>query len=252
MCIGHKVRRNILLTIKYDGTDFCGWQRQPAVPTVQGELEKCLSILCGMPVELSGTSRTDAGVHALGQRAGFSGEFAIPVENIRKAANDMLPASIAVVDVCEMPEDFHARFDARGKKYIYRMNDSGEKDPFRRDYCYFVRRPLDTEAMIKAACYIRGKHDFVCFQAAGGQERKTTVRTVTDLAVVRTGADIDIEITGDGFLYNMVRIIAGTLADVGHGRFRPEEVGDMIESRDRRRAGHTAPPQGLYLAEIYY
>jgi len=246
------MKRNILLTIAYDGTDYCGWQRQPKVKTVQGTIEECLGELLGMPIEIIGTSRTDAGVHAMGQCAGFSGDFAIPTENIKKALNDMLPESIAIKRVCERPENFHARFDAKGKRYFYFLNDSGEKNPFGRNYCYYYNWPLDENAMNEAAHYIKGKHDFACFQASGGQIRKTTVRTVDDIFVERKKHDIKIEVSGNGFLYNMVRIIAGTLAEVGRGKIEPEELKDIIDSKDRTRAGHTAPPQGLYLKEIYY
>ena len=256
------MERNILLTIEYDGADFSGWQRQPGVRTVQGQLEQVLSKVCGMEIKLNGTSRTDAGVHALGQRASFKGEFGIPTDRIMLAVNNLLSGGIhargRISDVCirevrEMPGDFHARFDAKGKKYRYIIKNSGKIDVFARSYCYQVKMPLDIEAMRKAAPLIVGTHDFACFQAAGGNPRETTVRTVYSLEIFkRDDGDIAIEITGDGFLYNMVRIIAGTLVEVGLGKKKPQEVEDVIESRDRRRAGHTAPPEGLYLVEIYY
>ena len=252
-------QRNILLTIEYDGSNFCGWQRQPGKRTVQGELERVLSILCACEVKLNGTSRTDAGVHALGQRASFCGEFGIPTDRIPRAANNLLAGSmnnmqvgdVRILKAEEVAEDFHARFDAEGKKYIYRINNSGAADVFRRNYEYFVERPLDLAAMQKAAEYIVGKHDFACFQAAGGQPRKTTVRTIYSLDIAGAGG-FEISVVGDGFLYNMVRIITGTLVDVGLGKIEPDALPEIIESRDRQRAGHTAPPQGLYLAEIYY
>ena len=284
--------RNILLKIKYDGTEFCGWQRQPDVPTVQGEVERVLSILCAEDIEINGTSRTDAGVHAFGQEASFLGEFAIPTENILRAANNLLNPAVQITEVTEMPLGFHARFDSKGKTYCYKIYNGREKNPFLRNYCYFVDRKLDFEAMNEAAKYIVGTHDFKCFQAAGGQERETTVRTVSSLKLScnegfdegeqrtqnplsQVGYDMDdnfvseedhtlkddrwftpknivMEITGDGFLYNMVRIITGTLVDVGLGKLKPEDVKDIISSCDRTRAGHTAPPQGLYLKEIYY
>lgn len=249
--------RNILLTIKYDGTDFSGWQRQPTVPTVQEELERVLSVLCADDIEINGTSRTDAGVHALGQRANFLGEFAIPTENIKFAANNMLNPAVQITEVKEMPLGFHARFDCIGKTYEYRIHNGSEKDPFLRNCCYFVRKPLDIEKMREAASHIVGKHDFKCFQASGSEERKTTVRTVSALEIKAAEdengeTDIRIQVTGDGFLYNMVRIIAGTLVDVGLGRLKPDYIKEIIESLDRKNAGHTAPPQGLYLKEIYY
>ena len=253
--------RNILLTIEYDGTCFYGWQRQPHARTVQGELEKVLSKVCGIPVKINGTSRTDAGVHALGQQASFKGTFGIPTDRLKMAVNNMLSggkqsrekcSDVRIKDVKEMPEDFHARFDSKGKKYRYLISCADEPDIFRRNYCYQVKEELDTEAMKKAAGYIAGTHDFACFQSAGGNVRETTVRTVYSLDIKEDGKDISIEIAGDGFLYNMVRIITGTLVEVGKGRKKPEELKDIIESRDRTKAGHTAPAEGLYLVEVYY
>lgn len=284
--------RNILLKIKYDGTNFSGWQRQPNVPTVQGEVERVLSILCADDIQINGTSRTDAGVHAFGQQASFLGEFAIPTENIMRAANNLLDPAVQIIEVTQVPLGFHARFDCKGKTYRYKIHNGREKNPFLRNYCYFVDKELDFDAMQEAAKYIVGTHDFKCFEAAGGQERETTVRTVTDLklscsdsvniarcgkeeSIDKIGSQMDenfvggedftikdekwfeprdmyIEITGDGFLYNMVRIITGTLVDVGLGKIKPDEVKEIIKSRDRQRAGHTAPAQGLYLQEIYY
>lgn len=256
------MERNILLTIEYDGTNFSGWQRQPGVRTVQGELEQVLSKVCGGEVRLNGTSRTDAGVHALGQRASFKGEFGIPTDRIMLAANNLLCggmnargrcSDVRLSEVREMPEDFHARFDAKGKKYRYIIRNNAEMDVFRRNYCYQVKPPLDLAAMREAAALIAGTHDFACFQSAGGNPRETTVRTVYSLEVLKgQDDDIVIEITGDGFLYNMVRIIAGTLVEAGQGKIRPQEISAIIESKERQRAGHTAPPEGLYLVEIYY
>lgn len=261
------MERNILLKIAYDGTDFCGWQRQPNVPTVQGEIERVLSILCSKDIVVNGTSRTDAGVHAFGQQASFSGEFSIPTGNIMRAANNLLNPAVQIVEVSEKPMDFHARFDSKGKTYVYKIHNGRTKNPFLRNSCYFVDRKLDVDAMKKAAEFIVGTHDFKCFEAAGGQPRETTVRTVSELKVIATepafenridderwfpSTDVTIEITGDGFLYNMVRIITGTLVEVGLGKIKAEALKDIIASTDRTKAGHTAPPQGLYLKEIYY
>ncbi|MEA4923323.1 MAG: tRNA pseudouridine(38-40) synthase TruA [Eubacteriaceae bacterium] len=251
------MERNLLLTISYDGTPFSGWQRQPGRSTVQGEIEKALSVLCAAQVKVDGTSRTDAGVHALGQRAGFSGGFAIPTGNIKFALNNLLPGSIRIKKVEEKPEGFHARYDCKGKKYIYKIINSKEKDPFMRNFCYYVGDDLDAAAMRKAAEYIKGEHDFKCFQAAGGKKLETTVRTVTDIEIkeydkCEHGREIEIHVSGDGFLYNMVRIIAGTLVDVGRGKIDPDGTKKIIEGRDRGNAGHTAPAGGLYLAEVYY
>ncbi len=243
--------RNILLTIEYDGTGFSGWQIQPNAPTIQGEVQRVLGIICGCPVTVDGASRTDAGVHALGQRATFSGVFGIPTENMMRAANNLMDDSIRIKEVQEVPKGFHARFDAKGKKYIYHIvNES--LNPFGRYRSYYVERHLNIEAMKEGAKYVAGTHDFKAFQAAGGYERETTVRTVRTIGIDARGTDITMEIVGDGFLYNMVRIIAGTLVDIGLGRMLPGDMGSIIAGKERRHAGHTAPPQGLYLAEVYY
>ena len=256
------MERNILLTIQYDGTNFSGWQRQPSVRTVQGEIESVLSKLCAMPVQINGTSRTDAGVHALGQRASFKGDFGIPTERIQRAANNMLAATVGtpkqcsdvrIIKVEEMPEDFHARFDCEGKTYRYVVKHGCEADVFQRNYAYQLGEKLDVEAMQEGAKQIVGTHDFACFQAAGGTPRETTVRTIFDLQILeRDEETLWIEVTGDGFLYNMVRIIVGTLVEIGQGKRAVASVADTIKSADRRNAGHTAPAEGLYLKEIYY
>ena len=246
------MERNILLTIEYDGTNFSGWQRQPGIRTVQGTLENILSKVCGEQILLEGT----------------------PVEKIPFAVNNiagdtMRDGDVKIVCAEEVAENFHARFDSKGKKYIYRIRNSVEMSVFLRNYRYRIWRELNVNLMRKAASYIAGTHDFACFQAAGGTVRQSTVRTVHNLKItenfsdsteksyLRGGADfdardIDIEITGDGFLYNMVRIIAGTLVEVGLGKIDPDEVKNIIESGNRSLAGHTAPPQGLFLVEIYY
>jgi tRNA pseudouridine38-40 synthase len=273
------MERNILLTIEYDGSGFSGWQRQPGVRTVQGELEQALSHVMGQPVVIHGTSRTDAGVHALGQQASFRGEFGIPTERIQQAVNNLLAGrgggigkigrvgDVGVTQVREMPMDFHARFDAKGKLYRYVIGNSGQMDLFRRRYAYQIGERLDVDAMAAAAEHIVGTHDFASFQASGSTERETTVRTIHSLTVRRRQADgrlgchsyaegmeddILIEIAGDGFLYNMVRIITGTLVEVGLGKRQPEEVAGIVAGCDRRLAGHTAPPQGLYLVKVFY
>lgn len=255
------MERNILMTIEYDGSGFHGWQRQPEVRTVQGELERVLTRVCGVSIAVNGTSRTDAGVHALGQRASFKGDFGIPTDRLMLAANNLLAGGmnsqrgvgdVRIIAAEEMPDDFHARFSSRGKMYRYIIRNCPDVDIFQRNYCYQVRQPLDLQAMTEAAAYIEGTHDFKCFQAAGGQEKETTVRTVHSLIIRRENKNVIIEVSGDGFLYNMVRIIVGTLTEVGLGKKRPEDVRKIIESKDRQKAGHTAPAEGLYLVEVYY
>ena len=255
------MEKNILLTIEYDGANFFGWQKQPDRRTVQGELERALSSVCGSEIKIDGTSRTDAGVHALAQRATFKGEIKIPTDKIAVATNNMLVggknALGAVGDVRikvaeEVPHYFHARFDAKGKKYIYKIGTSKERDIFKRNYLYQIAESLDIATMKEAAQHIVGTHDFRCFQAAGGEE-KPTVRTIHDLKIIKAEKqEIHIEVTGDGFLYNMVRIMSGTLIEVGLGKLDPKIIPIIIESQDRQHAGHTAPPQGLYLIEVYF
>lgn len=258
--------KNILLTIEYDGTSFSGWQRQPGKRTVQGELERVLSIICRCPIQVNGTSRTDAGVHALGQRASFQGEFGIPTEKLMLAANNILAGGMnsigkigdmKILSAVDVPENFHARFDAKGKKYVYKILNCQETQIFSRNQYYQVTKNLDLQAMKDAAAYIVGTHDFKCFQAAGGEEKKTTVRTIYSLNIIEEKTEAGqrtllLEVKGDGFLYNMVRIITGTLVDVGLGKISPKTLPEIIACRERQRAGHTAPPQGLYLAKVYY
>ncbi len=258
--------KNILLTVAYDGTGFSGWQRQPGSRTVCGTLEEQLSDLLKRPVKLDGTSRTDAGVHALAQRASFKAVCPVPTEKLAKVLNDRLAkdrlegvSDVRVLEAKEMPEGFHARFSSKGKRYIYRILNSPERDIFKRNYFYQISENLDLEAMRAAAAHIVGEHDFACFMSSGSTPQESTVRTVYRLAVDELPADgpadareIRITIEGNGFLYNMVRIITGTLVEAGKGRRAPESVREAIESKDRSKAGHTAPPQGLYLAEIFY
>ena len=244
--------KHLLLTITYDGTGFHGWQRQPGQRTVQGELERVLSILCRDEITIAGASRTDAGVHAYGQRAGFSGEFGIPVEKIAYAANRLMDKDVRILEVVEVSEEFHPRFDAKGKTYLYKIRNCQEPDVMLRNFHYHVEKPLDIAAMQEAATYLVGEQDFRSFLAAGGKEPETTIRRITRAECYLEDADIVFEVTGSGFLYNMVRIITGTLVEIGLGKRAPAEMKTIIESRDRRRAGHTAPPQGLYLKEVYY
>lgn len=255
------MEKNILLTISYDGTDFHGWQRQPEIKTVQGHLEKVLGRLFREDIILNGTSRTDAGVHALGQRASFKADISIPTDRIARVANNALAgcekgsfaiSPVRILKAEEKPADFHARFDSLGKKYIYKIRNTGDIDVFQRNYVYHVADKLNTAEMRKAAAAIAGTHDFKSFEASGGTERETTVRTVYSLDIIERAADIELHVSGDGFLYNMVRIIAGTLTEVGLGKLKSSDIPGIIEARDRSGAGHTAPPYGLYLAEVYY
>lgn len=256
--------KNILLTIEYDGTNYSGWQYQPERPTVQGRLEEVLSILCKQKITIHGTSRTDAGVHALGQRATFKGSFGIPVEKIPLAANHLLagdrrfsPGDIRIVEAKEADSEFHPRFNALGKKYIYKIYNEREPDIFLRNYCYHVEKPLDIESMRAGAANFMGDRDFRSFMSAGGNEPESTVRTIYSAKwyqrpIKGCNNFLEFEIIGNGFLYNMVRIIVGTLVDIGLGKIATGAMPEIITSVNRQKAGHTAPPQGLYLAEVYF
>ena len=262
-------KKNIFLVVEYDGTNFCGWQRQPQVRTAQGLLEEVLSEVCRMPIQVDGVSRTDAGVHALCQCVTFQGDFGIPADRIPAAVNGRLRgrssavsrnSDLRVISACQVPDGFHARYDSRGKRYRYRIHCGGYS-VFSRNYCWHIMGNPDIEKMRRAAEYIRGRHDFKCFEAAGSNPRETTVRTIWDLEIkedIKEGSGLDserdivIEVSGDGFLYNMVRIIVGTLIEVGLERRTSESVRTAIENRDRSLAGVTAPPQGLCLAEVFY
>lgn len=245
--------RKVLFTIAYDGTNFFGWQIQkdPDVRTVQGETEKALSRLFKTDIAVTGASRTDRGVHALGQRATIEVDTTMPTENMPSAINSVLPMDIAVVKAEDVAEGFHPRFDAKNKTYIYTIYNSRLRNPLYRNTSELVRWQLDIDKMKKAAGSFIGTHDFkgFCFS---GNSSKTTVRTIYSLDVNRDGDFIKITVNGNGFLYNMVRIIAGTLIQVGAGKIDPESMADIIASGDRARAGHTAGPSGLYLKNIEY
>jgi tRNA pseudouridine38-40 synthase len=246
-----RIVKNVKLTIEYDGTRFHGWQRQDHHRTIQEEIEKALEKVMKKRIMIHGSGRTDSGVHGLGQVASFKGEFTIPIEKIPQAVNGLLPDDVAIQDAIEVDTGFHARYSARGKKYIYKIYNSPLRSPLHRNYAYFVSHPLDIDAIQKATSYFIGEHDFKGFMASGSSV-KDTVRRIDSLNVYREQEMLTIEVKGNGFLYNMVRIIAGTLVDVGKGRIPQEQIPDIITSGDRIRAGHTAPPQGLYLAEVYY
>ena len=254
--------QNVLIKIEYDGTNFSGWQIQPDARTVQGEIEHVLKYIAGEDVHIHGTSRTDSGVHALGQCATFDWNCNMPVEKLAEVMNRRFgaggegrsgaPGDIRIISAEVVPADFHARYSCKGKTYRYIIDKTG--DIFRRNQAlqYPGADEFDIEAMRKAAEHIVGTHDFKCFETAGGTPRETTVRTISSLEISEDAESVIIEVTGDGFLYNMVRISTGTLIEAGAGKRTPESVRDAIESKDRSKAGFTAAPQGLYLKEIYF
>jgi len=245
--------RNIRLTIEYDGTNYCGWQVQENGPTIQGSVEKALLAVTGEKITINGSGRTDAGVHARGQVGNFTTCSTIPGEKFAYALNNKLPRDIVIKESAEAPEDFHARFSAIGKKYSYLIYNSKFPSALLRNYAYHVNycERLDIGRIEKAAEAFIGTYDFSGFMAAGSIV-KNTVRTIYELSIVKEGELLRFDFKGNGFLYNMVRIITGTLLYAGIGRINPEEMKDIIESRDRERAGITAPPNGLYLEEVYY
>lgn len=240
-----------LLRVAYDGTDYCGWQVQPDKPTVEGELNRALTRLFGTQVEVIGASRTDSGVHSMGNVAVFDCETTIPAEKIKYALNNLLPDDIVVRESCVVDDDFHPRHHDCKKTYVYRILNSELPDPNRRRNTWFCRGRLDVDAMRQAAGYIVGEHDFSCFMASGSQV-KDTVRRIYSLDIKNDGDVIEIIIKGNGFLYNMVRIIAGTLVAVGRGQLSAQRLEWIIDSHDRKNAGQTAPAKGLTLWEIEY
>lgn len=246
--------KRILLTIAYDGTNYCGWQKQksPEVPTIERELEKACRRLFGhQNLECIGASRTDRGVHALGQRATIDVETTIPTERIPLAIRGYLPEDIVVTEAKDVSQNFHPRYDCVKKTYQYKIWNAPYKNPLMSRYTELIQGTLDILNMEKAAKYFIGTHDFKAFCATGSSV-STTVRTIFDCYVEKQGDCICISVTGDGFLYNMVRILAGTLIYVGLGKILPQEVPAIIGSCDRTKAGKTAGPQGLTLLKIYY
>ena len=244
--------RNIKLTIEYDGKDFNGWQRQPNKLNIQGEIEKAIENITGERVELIGSGRTDAGVHALGQVANFKIEnTSISIEKMAIALNSQLKKSIVIKKAEEVSERFHSRYNAKNKTYNYIINNSKSGTAIYRNLEYCFNIPLDVEKMQKAAKYFEGEHDFSGFKASG-TSNKNSIRTIYKAEVYKEKEKIIISLTGNGFLYNMVRIISGTLLDVGLGKILPEEIPDIIKSKDRQRAGKTLPAHGLYLVQVDY
>lgn len=245
--------RNIKLIIEYDGTNYCGWQVQENGPTIQGAVEKALLAVTGENVTVNGSGRTDAGVHARGQAANFMTESTIPGEKFAYALNNKLPRDIVIRQSGEVPLDFHARFSAIGKKYSYLIYNSKFPSALLRNYAYHVNycERLDIGRIEKAAEAFVGTYDFAGFMATGSIV-KDTVRTIYELSVEKERDLLRFNFKGNGFLYNMVRIITGTLLYAGIGKINPDEMRDIIVSRDRARAGITAPASGLYLEEVYY
>ena len=244
--------RNIKLTIEYDGKDFNGWQKQPNKLNIQGEIERAIEIITGgEKVELIASGRTDAGVNALGQVANFRTESTMPIEKMAYAINSQLKKAIRVQKAEEVDEKFHSRYTCKKKTYRYTINNSEQGSAIFRYMQYHYPVKLDENKMNEGVKYLIGEHDFKSFKASGTSS-KSSVRTIYDAKVWREGDLIHIELTGNGFLYNMIRIIAGTLIEVGEGAIEPAEVKEILEAKDRSRAGKTVSPSGLCLMGVEY
>jgi tRNA pseudouridine38-40 synthase len=243
--------RTLKLVLEYDGFDYHGWQVQDDAPTIQGVIEAALGKILGVPIRVHGAGRTDAKVHALGQVASFRCPSDIPTTALQRAMNSLLPRDVVVHEVRDVATDFHARFSALGKVYAYRIVNRPERAPLRLRYAWHIPQPLDVPAVALAGAYLQGTHDFTSFQATGS-DINTTERTLTELTVTRERDEIVISCTANGFLRHMVRNIVGTLVDVGRAVRLPTDIKRILDGRDRRLAGATAPPQGLYLVQVLY
>lgn len=244
--------RNLKLILTYDGTRYRGWQRLSGEEnTIQGKLETTLSRILGEPVEVSGSGRTDAGAHALGQVASFHCQNPMPCPALLEALRSYLPEDIGVLSCEEAAPRFHARLNATGKTYLYRVWNSPEPCVFDRRYVYRMEEPLDLSAMERAASMLLGTHDFLSF-CSNKHFKKPSLRTISSLTIRRQGPEVRFTVTGDGFLYNMVRILVGTLLEVGTGRRSPEEIPQILAARNRAAAGYTVPAAGLFLTEVTY
>lgn len=243
---------NYKLLLQYDGTKLNGWQKQGNTDnTIQGKLEAILEKMYGMYVEIHGSGRTDAGVHALGQVANFHAPEMFSLDEILNTLNEYLSKDIRVLSVEEVDERFHARLTAKGKTYEYRIDNGKIANVFQRKFTMREENPLDLEAMRAAAVQFLGTHDFKTF-CANKKMKKSTVRTITSIEIKEMDGIVSIRYTGNGFLYNMVRILTGTLIEVGRGKRKPAEMADVIHAKDRGAAGFTAPAQGLFLVEVDY
>jgi len=246
------------LTLRYDGTDFAGWQVQPGQETIQGQLQSAARELTGIDIHVIGSGRTDAGVHALGQVASLTlPDWEHGSNALMRALNTQLPATIVVFGACQVPDQFHAIRDATSKRYRYQLQIGGVRDVFDYRHRWHLKGPLDIAAMKTASQHFIGRHDFASFQAAGAK-RKSTVRNVTACDFVEQPTDqpgrtdLAIEIEADGFLYNMVRNIVGTLVEVGWGKRSADSIAEILQQKARDAAGQTAPAHGLFLLRVSY
>lgn len=244
--------RNIKLTIEYDGKEFNGWQKQPTKLNIQGTIEQAIKIVTGEEVDLTASGRTDAGVHAFGQVANFKTNSNIPIDKIAIALNSNLKKSIRILKAEEVDERFHSRLTCKKKTYRYVINNSEFSSAIYRNLETHIPQKLNISKMKEAVKYFEGEHDFKAFKASGTSS-KSSVRTIYKAEVIEMPNNrIYIELTGNGFLYNMVRIISGTLVEAGMEKIEPQEIAIIIDSKDRNLAGKTLPPNGLYLVNVEY
>ncbi len=241
----------LMMTVEYDGTGFNGWQLQPDGRTVQGALEEAIARATGTHSRVTGAGRTDSGVHALGQVAHFDTDSRLPADQLLKAVNFHLPKDVALLDCRAAPDDFHARFGTSSKLYRYRILRSAVRRPMRDRFCVRIRHPHNAGVMRECAALLEGEHDFTSF-ASEHTGAAGKVRRVLRSELIEDGDELHYMVEATGFLYNMVRIIVGTLLMAGRGRYTPGDVAAMLEARDRKSAGPTAPPRGLTLMEVRY
>ncbi|MDD6812128.1 MAG: tRNA pseudouridine(38-40) synthase TruA [Lachnospiraceae bacterium] len=244
--------RNFKLTLQYEGARYQGWQRQESTDnTIQGKLELLLSKMCGQKIEIQGSGRTDAGVHAMAQIANFHADTDKTTEEILDYMNQYLPEDIVVCAVEEVPERFHSRLNAKGKVYRYQIINSKIPSVFDRRYAYQIEEKLDIEAMRRAADYLEGTHDFQSFTSAK-KGKKSTIRTIESIQIEEQGEKLVLTYTGNGFLYHMVRILTGTLIEVGLDKRKPEDMAAILDAKDRKEAGCLVPAKGLTLMQVQY
>ena len=244
--------KNYKIIVQYDGSRYKGWQVQKSTDmTIQGKLQDILTTMCGQDIEVIGSGRTDAGVHAYGQVANFHVPKHFTAQEILEYLNHYLPMDIAVISIEEVDERFHARFHAVKKTYVYRIHTSSIPNVFERKYMYTYTEKLDVDTMRKAASVMLGTHDFAAF-CGNKKMKKSTVRTVTDIVIEEKENEIQISYSGDGFLQQMIRIMTGTLIEVGNGTKKTEDIVCILESKKRENAGYTVPADGLILKKVYY
>lgn len=244
--------RNIRIKVTYEGTRYQGWQKQETSDnTIQGKLERLLSRMCDEEITIQGSGRTDAGVHALGQVVNFHTSCQMSLQDMLKYMNQYLPEDIAVVDIAEVPERFHSRLNAKGKRYSYRVWNNSIPNVFWRRYSHTVEDALDMNAMKSAAAYLLGEHDFKAFTSTK-KGKKSTARRIDSIDIIKEGDLITFTFVGNGFLYHMIRILVGTLLEVGKGERSAESIPSVLESKNRENAGELVPGKGLVLEEVFY